>query len=560
MADKKVSQLTEVTTLPDNSKLYAVDLSRAEGDRDVQISKSNLIPASKSNFTFFIASSNASQETKDSADFVCDGTNDELVVNNAISQLPDVYSSGRRGGTILFSEGNFYFEDPISITEVMQITLQGMGNSTNFWMINEASPTSTLKPIISVEHASFSSEAWDKTNIKDIFFMSQSQVNAVGVMANLLHYIFIDGCMFKGHKMTGVHFTDVNNGSITNNFFENVLTGIKGVSDVKDIEDILILNNHFTLVRGEAIHLVATEITGAKGISRNILSNNIIEECNSLDEGVATIYIEKGQNLNISNNIISESGGSIDIYLKDCEEYVSVFDNNITEAATGILSENCTGLEIRFNQIDASVNGLDIDSNSSALLIGNNSSVQNNGAIDVIDLDSNGVTASNFIKQGGLSTEFLMADGTTSAGATPTQWDDTTGGINYASGNVGIGQDSPTSKLYVNSGGTETVATFKSTDNKARIVVSDNDTNTYIIAEGDKSSVGRSASLTTTNITIDSSGNLGVGNITPSSKLHVSGGDVEVEDAGSGLVIKSPDGTRFRISVDNSGVLSATTV
>jgi len=119
MADKKISQLTEVTSLPDSAKLYAVDLSRAVGDRDVQINKSNLIPASKSNFTFFIASSNASQEVKDLADFVCDGTNDELVVNDAISQLPDIYSSGRRGGVILFSEGNFYFEDPISITEVM---------------------------------------------------------------------------------------------------------------------------------------------------------------------------------------------------------------------------------------------------------------------------------------------------------------------------------------------------------------------------------------------------------------------------------------------------------
>ena len=560
MAEKKISQLTEVTSLPDSAKLYAVDLSRAVGDRDVQINKSNLIPTSKSNFTFFIASSNASQEVKDLADFVCDGTNDELVVNDAISQLPDIYSSGRRGGVILFSEGNFYFEDPISITEVMQITLQGMGNSTMFWMKNEAIPTSTLRPIISVEHTSFSSDAWDKTNIKDIFFISQSQVNAVGVMGDLLHYIFIEGCLFKGNKMTGIHFTDVNNGSIKNNFFEGVLTGIKGVSDVKDIEDILILNNHFTAVRGEAIYLTATEITGAKGISRNILSNNIIEECNKLDEGLATIYIEKGQNLNISNNIISESGGSIDVHLKDCEEYVSVFDNNITESATGVFSENCTGLEIRFNQIDASANGIDIDSNSSALLIGNNSSVQNNGTGDTIGLDSNGVTASNFIKEGGLSTEFLMADGTTSTGATSSQWADVTGGINYVSGNVGVGQDAPSSKLYVNSGGTETVATFKSTDNKARIVVSDDDTNTYLIAQDSKSSVGRSASLTTTNITIDSSGNLGVGNTTPSSKLHVSGGDVEVEDAGSGLVIKSPDGTRFRISVDNSGVLSATTV
>ena len=48
MADKKVSQLTEVTSLPDGAKIYAVDLSRAEGDRDVQIAKSNLVTSTGS--------------------------------------------------------------------------------------------------------------------------------------------------------------------------------------------------------------------------------------------------------------------------------------------------------------------------------------------------------------------------------------------------------------------------------------------------------------------------------------------------------------------------------
>ena len=40
MADKKVSQLTQVTTLPDTAKIYAVDLTRAVDDQDVQIAVS----------------------------------------------------------------------------------------------------------------------------------------------------------------------------------------------------------------------------------------------------------------------------------------------------------------------------------------------------------------------------------------------------------------------------------------------------------------------------------------------------------------------------------------
>jgi hypothetical protein len=43
MADKKVTQLTQVAVLPDTAKIYAVDTTRAIDDQDVQITKSNLL-------------------------------------------------------------------------------------------------------------------------------------------------------------------------------------------------------------------------------------------------------------------------------------------------------------------------------------------------------------------------------------------------------------------------------------------------------------------------------------------------------------------------------------
>jgi hypothetical protein len=56
-------------------------------------------------------------------------------------------------------------------------------------------------------------------------------------------------------------------------------------------------------------------------------------------------------------------------------------------------------------------------------------------------------------------------------------------------------------------------------------------------------------------------GNVGIGTTNPASKLTVTNGDVEVATIASGLILKSPDGTRYRVTVPNGGtVLTITAV
>jgi hypothetical protein len=51
-------------------------------------------------------------------------------------------------------------------------------------------------------------------------------------------------------------------------------------------------------------------------------------------------------------------------------------------------------------------------------------------------------------------------------------------------------------------------------------------------------------------------GNVGIGTTSPASKLTVTGGDIEVTDSASGIILKSPNGTRYRVTISDLGVLS----
>jgi hypothetical protein len=63
-----------------------------------------------------------------------------------------------------------------------------------------------------------------------------------------------------------------------------------------------------------------------------------------------------------------------------------------------------------------------------------------------------------------------------------------------------------------------------------------------------------------TRLMVMSTGNVGVGTSLPGARLQVAGGDAYVSTVGNGVILRSPNGNCFRMTVSNAGTLGSAAV
>jgi hypothetical protein len=95
-----------------------------------------------------------------------------------------------------------------------------------------------------------------------------------------------------------------------------------------------------------------------------------------------------------------------------------------------------------------------------------------------------------------------------------------------------------------------------------------NTSNTFIGANTDgvgtltnATAIGANTSVSRSNsVVLGSNANVGIGTGAPGAKLQVNGGDLYIGDIGQGVILRSPNGSCFRLAVSNAGALSAAAV
>ncbi|GAG66874.1 unnamed protein product, partial [marine sediment metagenome] len=252
--------------------------------------------------TFVIAASNSLDTVR--ADYVCDGTDDQVTINGALGDLP------AQGGKILLLEGTYDISAAITITDD-DITIQGCGKNTRL------------------------------AASADVSMLTANNVSGL-IVRDLYFY----GFGFGGVANIGVYFTTVTGSKIENCWFENT-AGEQALRLHTNSHrcivsaciflfnwaaSIQVSNSNYCVISGNTFDESTTAIDLVGSDFNTITANTLFD---SINNGV--FLTSSDDNVISSNTIFTAQGGTVGVRIFSGSERNTVIGNQISAVVDDVL-------------------------------------------------------------------------------------------------------------------------------------------------------------------------------------------------------------------------------
>lgn len=315
--------------------------------------------------TIVIAASNSSTASKVAADYVCDGINDSIIINQAINSLSSV------GGTVLLLEGEYNLTTAIGLNS--NVTLKGVGNAT---VLKVASSFVDGDIIVNSDW----SEGNSNIEVRDLVI---NGVNYTGTYAlNGIHFeigenYVIENVDLFGLKGDGIFLYGIWNSSVANcriktcvgsglnlNYcdtcvFEgNIITGCDG--GIYGAGIFLQISNSNCIIRNNVIYRnLRAGILLYQGTVDSLIANNLIfENSQAQNSSYGNIAIANyNSNVTIQGNLCRRGGlanqPSYGVLIENSTNNgIFVVANDLYQSgALGSINDRGTGTVVYSNRI-----------------------------------------------------------------------------------------------------------------------------------------------------------------------------------------------------------------
>lgn len=284
------------------------DIGTAAEWNDDHVVSSDQLP--KHSVTFIVAASDSNDTGR--ADYVCDGTADEVQINQAINALPAT------GGSVVLLEGYFNCNAEIIISK-SNVSLIGQGKGTRITGKDE-------EEIVNVDTKS-------GVLISKIYF-DGTGTDVRGVYFGTCTDSIIERCWFKNSLEDAIEVWRGSKNRVINNYVEDGSPGI----DIFDSDENIVANNIVSLADTQGIYVGGASL-------KNVILGNVVSGCAS--HGIVVLS-NSDRNIVASNQARDNTGDGIRIHDATCDRCL-VHGNIAVGNAGAQITDNGTNTTLADN-------------------------------------------------------------------------------------------------------------------------------------------------------------------------------------------------------------------